>query len=227
MTPPAPLAFLDLGPGRVAVKICGFTDLANLQAVAALGVDALGLNFWPGSKRWLDPRRALEWLPDLPPGVPRIGVFVNPDDAGVLALWDRGLIHAAQLHGDESPAQCRRLAAAGLPLIKAVGWREPGDLDRAAACGTRWILADAHAPAVHGGTGRTLDWPALADALAARPQVRLILSGGLRAENVVAAIAAVRPVAVDTASGVESAPGVKDPQKTRAFLQAVRLAGRP
>jgi len=224
---PAPfpsLPWLDQRPSGIpAVKICGFRDGGNLAAIAALGVDAVGLNFWPGSKRHVDPATARAWLPDLPDATSRIGVFVDPAEEEVARLFDDGIIHAAQLHGSEPPALVAALMARGIPVIRAFGLRAESDFVTAAATGTPYLLADAFAPGEYGGTGRTVDWDLVAAAWqSAAPSARLILSGGLTPENVAQAVAHVRPAMVDCASGVESAPGIKDPARVAAFLAAVR-----
>ena len=223
MTAPAiPLLDQAAATGRLLAKACGYRTEASYRAALDAGVDAVGLNFWPGSKRHVPWPEAARWITSHPHPALRIGVFVNPTDDEVLAPWHAGVIHAAQLHGDEPPAQCARLMARGIPLIKAFGWTGPDALDRARSCGTPYLLADAHAPGAFGGTGRTIDWVGLHAACAKIPDIRMILSGGLGPDNVASAIAAVRPVMVDTASGVESAPGIKDPAKLEAFLAAAR-----
>ena len=216
------IALLDeaTASGRVAVKVCGIRDRESLVAVAAAGVDAVGMNFWPRSKRFVPPAEAAGWVAAAPPQVLRVGIFVDPGDDEVLAAWGAGTIHAAQLHGNEPPAQCARLMAAGVPVIKAVGLRVQDDLARAAASGTPYVLVDAFAPGIFGGTGRTVDWATVRAAWDRVPAVRLVLSGGLNPANVAAAVRAVRPAMVDAASGVESAPGVKDLAKVREFVSA-------
>lgn len=223
MTAPA-LDLLDhpRPDGSPRVKFCGFIEPDGLHAAIAAGVDAIGLNFWPGSKRYVDARVASRWFLDRPAAVPRIGVFVNPDPAEVLGLWQSGLIHVAQLHGDEPPAFTRDLLAQGIPVIRAFGFSDLTSLARARDHGTPYLLADAPAPGTYGGTGRALNWPELALAAATFPDIRLILSGGLNPNNAAAATTTVHPAMLDAASGVESAPGIKDPELCRAFLHAVR-----
>lgn len=223
--PAIPLIDEAAGNSRVLVKVCGFREESSFRAALDAGVDAVGLNFWPGSKRFVLPAEAALWVAANPHPALRIGVFVNPSDDEVLAPWQAGVIAAAQLHGDESPDQCARLMARGIPLIKAFGWTGAGSLRRARDCGTPYLLADAHAPGEFGGTGRTFDWAGLRGACAAFPDTRLILSGGLVPDNVADAVVAVHPVMVDAASGVESAPGIKDPAKLAGFVNAARAVG--
>lgn len=210
-----------------AVKICGFRDGRNLAEVAALGVDAVGLNFWPGSKRFVPVDEAARWAADLPTQVVRVGVFVEPTEAEVRQTVESGAIQVAQLHGNESAALVRSLLENGIPVIKAVGIKHPDDLRHAATLGTPWVLADAFAPGVFGGTGRLLDSDLVLQAWQQAPGLKLGLSGGLTPDNVAAAIACVRPALVDVASGVESEPGIKDLAAVKAFLDAVRSVPPP
>jgi phosphoribosylanthranilate isomerase len=205
---------------KTHVKICGLHRHEDALLAAELGAAAVGFVFWPGSPRWIDPYRARDIVAALPPYVTAIGVFVDqPPEyvAGVAGLVKLG---AVQLHGQELPASYPRKP---IRIIKAVAVREDFDLvtqlkavpDRAT------VLLDAHDPVRRGGTGTTIDWTLAAAAARLR---RVILSGGLNADNVSDAIRQVHPYAVDVSSGVESAPGVKDPDKLRAFFQAVQTA---
>lgn len=209
------------------VKICGFRDGRNLAAVAALGVDAVGLNFWPGSKRVVQAGEAARWAADLPAQVIRVGVFVEPTEAEVREVVENGAVQVAQLHGNESAALVKSLLRNGIPVIKAVGIKHPDDLRHAATLGTPWVLADAFAPGVFGGTGRLLDGNLVLQAWQQAPGLKLGLSGGLTPQNVAAAIACVRPALVDVASGVENEPGIKDLAAVKDFLEAVRSVPPP
>ena len=210
-------------PGPVKAKICGFTCGDEAARVAEMGADALGINFWPGSKRSVSPQDAAEWLKALAGGVTRIGVFVNSGVDEIAALLDAGLIDAAQLHGDESPETVAALLARGYPAYKALGVKDGEGLRRAAAFPGDTILLDAWAPVTYGGTGETMDWALGREAVESWPGRKVILAGGLTPENVAEAIRQVGPFAVDVASGVESGtPGRKDLAKVRAFLEGVR-----
>jgi phosphoribosylanthranilate isomerase len=223
MTAPAIQLLDETRPdGSPRIKFCGFIEPDGLRAAIAAGADALGLNFWPGSKRHVAPAVAAAWFADGPPAATRVGVFVNPALEEVLSLWRSGLIGIAQLHGDEPPAFTRALLAEAVPVIRAFGFAGEGSFHRALEHGTPYLLADAPAPGTYGGTGRVIDWEKLAEAKRNLPEVRLVLSGGLNPGNVAAAVAAVHPVMLDTASGVESSPGIKDPDLCRAFVRAVR-----
>jgi phosphoribosylanthranilate isomerase len=208
------------------IKICGVTHPADAELALSLGADALGLNFYPKSARCLDLAHDLGWLRALPASVPRIAVLVNPDRAEIDRLWAEGCIDAFQLHGDEDEAFCAALAASGIPFIKAIRLRDNTDLSLAAGFHTPYLLLDSYHPGAYGGTGVAADWQ-LAAAVAAqrRPaQQWTWLSGGLRAENVAAAIRQVRPDGVDVASGVEGAAGPrrKDAARLRDFFAAAR-----
>lgn len=210
-----------LSPAATSLKICGVTLAADAERLAALGVDALGANFWPQSKRYLAPERA-DFLRALAGRILRVGVFVNAGSELPLRLVAEGLIDAVQLHGDETPDDVRPFSAAGIPVLKALGIRGPDDLARARDFGAAGILLDAHAPGVYGGTGQTIDWELARSFRAANPDLPLILAGGITSENAAAAIAAVHPAALDIASGAESSPGVKDFAKVASLLAACR-----
>ncbi len=215
----APLErFLD--PSTVSLKICGVTTRGDAERLAALGVDALGVNFWPRSKRYLAPENAA-WLRDLAGRIPRIGVFVNEPPELPLRLMRDGLLDAVQLHGDETPEDAAVYQEAGVPVFKAIGVKTLDDLARAADFRAGAILLDAHAPGVYGGTGETFDWNAALDFKKRHPEIPIILAGGITPENAAFAADAVQPAALDVASGAEISPGVKDFDKVSALLAAL------
>lgn len=202
----------------VRVKICGVTRLEDALLAVRLGADALGFNFWPGSRRFLAPAAAREIVRRLPPLVTAVGVFVDPSRDEVLRAVAASGVQVAQLHGDEPPALCGALP---LPVVKAIRVRDAASLEALAAYdGLAGLLLDAPSPGF-GGSGATFDWTLAAAAAAARP---VILAGGLGPANVAEAVRAVRPFAVDVASGVESAPGVKDGELMRRFIEAAKEA---
>ncbi|MCB1090258.1 MAG: phosphoribosylanthranilate isomerase [Verrucomicrobiae bacterium] len=210
-------------PGPVKAKICGLTRGDEAVRVAELGADALGINFWPGSKRYADPASAAPWLRELAGVVTRVGVFVNASTESIVDLLEGGLIDAAQLHGDEAPEQLTELIRRGFGAFKALGVKNRESLDRVSDFPGEVVLLDAWAPVTYGGTGETMDWALGAEAVERWPKRRVILAGGLKAENVAQAIRQVKPFAVDVASGVEGdIPGRKDLDKVRAFLDAVQ-----
>lgn len=209
-------------PERVAVKICGITRGDEAAAIVAAGADAIGINFWPGSKRFIAPADAAPWLRELAGAVPRVAVTVNASDDELRALRESGAVDWMQLHGDETPDRVRSLTREGLPVFKAMGVRDPATLETAAAFDSPTLLLDAYAPGAYGGSGATMDWALGAEAVRRWPGRQIVLAGGLAPENVAAAVRQVRPAAVDVASGVESSPGRKDLEKVRAFIEAVR-----
>jgi phosphoribosylanthranilate isomerase len=202
----------------VRVKICGITRLEDALLGVDLGADALGFNFVEGSPRRLDADAAAAIAAALPPYPIRVGVFADQPPETVEGVARRAGMHCLQLHGDESPESCARLA---LPWYKAhvvsPGFR-PEDVRRYRAAA---FLLDGYAPGQRGGTGRAFDWSV---ARRAASYGRLILAGGLTPESVARAIAAARPFAVDVNSGVESAPGIKDRRLLEGFMRKVREA---
>ena len=211
-------SFFD--PARTSLKICGVTTRDDAERLASLGVHALGVNFWPNSKRHVDPAAAA-WLRDLTGRILRVGVFVNQAAELPLRLVAEGLLDVVQLHGDETPEDAALLRQAGLPFIKAVGVAGRGELARAGDFGARAILLDAHAPGVYGGTGETFDWNAAIDFKQKHPDIPVMLAGGITPENAAEAVATVRPAALDVASGAEVSPAIKDFTKVAALLRAV------
>lgn len=210
-----------LGTDATSLKICGVTLKGDAEKLVELGVDAVGFNFWPKSKRYLYPGEA-GWLKGLEGSILRVGVFVN--EAGDLPyrLYGDGMIDVVQLHGDESPETVGGFAKAGIPVIKAVGVKDAADINPAGRYGADAVLLDAHAPLVFGGTGEVFDW-ALALAFKNRfPEIPMILAGGITPSNARQAVSEVMPAALDVASGAEIAPGVKDFVKVEALLAACR-----
>ncbi len=204
------------------IKICGITLADDAATVAASGVDFIGLNFWPKSKRYLAPERApmIAAVARAAGTAKLVGVFVDATVAEVLAVVGRVDLDIIQLHGNETPDACQRIAAAVYrPVWKAIAVSSPRDVERLDGWPVDAILLDAATP-TRGGGGAPFDHE-LARRATGKP---IVLAGGLRADTVAAAIAAVRPWAVDVASGVEVAPGVKDRAKIAAFVAAVRAA---
>jgi phosphoribosylanthranilate isomerase len=212
--------FLDTT--SASLKICGVTLEEDALKLIALGIEALGVNFWSKSKRYLDPSLA-GWLVGLSGKILRVGVFVNPDIATAIDLVRSGLIDVIQLHGDETPVTAAPLLQAGIPFFKAIGVHGAADLHRALDFGADALLLDAPAPGVYGGTGETFDWSVAAAFIKDHPTLPVILAGGIVPGNAAAALATVHPAALDVASGAESTPGIKDFEKVRTLLAAVRM----
>lgn len=209
---------------RVRVKICGVTNREDAEAAIALGADALGFNLFTGSKRCIDLEREGEWVAALPPLVTRVAVLVNAPLDEALRVAAHPAIHCVQFHGDEDAAYCAEFARSGRSFIKALRLRDAGAIAAAPGFSTRHLLLDADAGAAYGGTGKPIDLALAAKVVRAHPTLDFLLAGGLRAETVAAAIAAVQPYAVDVASGVERAGDArrKDEGRMAAFLAAAR-----
>ena len=199
------------------LKICGITRAEDAELAVEAGAWALGFILWPGSQRFVEPAMAAGIARAVRRRADLAGVFVNPTlDEVVHAADLMGLTHL-QLHGDEGPSFCAAVAQrTGCRVIKALRVRSRADVLDAQRFHTDLHMLDAPA------NGRTWDWSL---ASVRRTRTPLIVAGGLTAENVAEAIAAARPWAVDVASGVEAAPGIKDPERVRAFAAAVAAAG--
>lgn len=210
------------------IKICGVTEPRDAVLAVEAGADAVGINFYRGSPRFVAPADASAIAGAVAGRALVVGVFVNEDPDVILAVCREAGLAAVQLSGDEPAADAAKIT---LPRIKAVRPRPGGGLDSIGDYPCEAFLVDAGGPGQYGGTGRTLEWGALDPAnrqagnaagrslLHGRPW---ILAGGLTPDNVAAAIRAARPAGVDTASGVEYAPGKKDPGKVRKFIMNAR-----
>ena len=204
------------------IKICGLTRLEDAQRAADLGAAALGFNFYPPSPRYIEPAAARAIIRRLPPFVAAVGVFANETDAGqVISQAREAGATTVQVHGPRFPALDELLAV--FTLVVAVAVREGFKPEELRKIKPSAYLLDAFDPDRLGGTGRTFDWSAAREAKQYGP---IILAGGLTPGNVAQAVREVRPFAVDVASGVESAPGIKDAAKLRAFFAAVAEADR-
>jgi phosphoribosylanthranilate isomerase len=212
------------------IKICGVTSVHDARAVAAAGADAIGLNFFPGSKRYVDVQQAIEIVDTLPSGLQKVGVFVNAAADEIRKIRQQVPLDLVQLHGEEPPESLKHLE--GQAIVRAFRCSATGldpvveYLQQCQELGSmpNFVLLDASEPGQYGGTGRTLDWSRLAPELARLRGVPWVLAGGLTADNVGRAIRQLRPAAVDTASGVEVEPGRKDPQLLQAFVRAAEQA---
>jgi phosphoribosylanthranilate isomerase len=204
------------------VKICGITNQVDAELAVAAGADALGFNFWPGSRRYLEPAKASDWIKELPTTVVRVGVVVNPtvSYAKMIAAIDG--IDRLQLHGTESPEFCLNLVRGDIPVWKAIPMTGPGT--RLLDYHAERILLDTVAEENFGGTGMAFPWSWARDLIAANPTLELILAGGLDPKNVSQAITKSRPFGVDVASGVEGRSGRKDIYRVRDFIAAARSA---
>jgi phosphoribosylanthranilate isomerase len=204
-------------------KICGITRREDAELAVEHGAWAIGLNRWPRSPRACDAATAAAIVGALRRRVACVGVFVNATlDELAQEAEAIGFSHL-QLHGDEGPAYCTEAARrTGCKVIKAAQVATVGDIRALEVFRTDFHMLDAAAGALRGGSGRTWEWDLLRER---RSKVPLIVAGGLSPDNVAEAIAATYPYAVDTASGTESAPGIKDPEKVRRFLKIAAGAG--
>lgn len=202
---------------RVRVKVCGITTYEDAAMALDCGCDALGFNFYRPSPRYVDPADARAIIRRLPPLATTVGVFVNVEQpAAVSKIARLAGIRVLQLHGDEMPEYCRRLA--DWTLIKALRIGDQGVDAELETYPVQAFLLDARHDLLFGGTGKTFDWSFCHTVAAVRP---VILAGGLDPANIAEAIRTVNPYGVDVCSGVESAPGRKDSFKLKAFMDEV------
>jgi phosphoribosylanthranilate isomerase len=207
----------------IRIKICGITNAADALAAVDAGANLLGFNFYEKSARFLAQGAAAKIRTQLPKKVETVGIFVNKPAADVAALCSLLKLHAAQLHGDEPPEAVAELGRS-VSVIKA--FRVEPDFFLKTLDEYHNVFAflfDAAHTGQYGGTGRISDWDV---ARRAAKDQRIILAGGLKVENVAAAVRIVRPYGIDVASGVESKPGKKDHGRLREFIQEVRRAER-
>ncbi|MEM6331606.1 MAG: phosphoribosylanthranilate isomerase [Planctomycetota bacterium] len=227
----------ESSPSVFRTKICGVTRLGDARSAYAAGADAIGLNFFAGSKRCIDDATAGAIANDLRGKLSLVGVFVNASAEEITRVASRLRLDAVQLHGDEPPAlfaelaplhatgvaaiRARRLDANGLPAVAAdlAACRDAGLAPDA-------VLIDSAVPGEYGGAGVTLDWASLPPDAVTSLGTPVLLAGGLTPANVQQAIFATQPHGVDVASGVESAPGVKDPQLVQQFVAQAHAALR-
>ena len=202
---------------RTRIKICGIREGLHGVVAADAGADAIGLVFYRESPRFVTPGTAANVVALLPPFVTTVGLFVDADEGKIHDTLKNVRLDCLQFHGNETPEFC---ASFGIPYVRAVNMAEGVDLLKWAGrfSSARALLLDAHVPGMPGGTGQTFEWSAIPRDL----PMPVILSGGLAAENVAAAIRAVRPWAVDVSSGVEASRGTKDPKKIVEFIRSVQ-----
>ncbi len=207
------------------VKFCGITRYDDAEHAARLGAWAIGINHWGESVRRCDHDVAAEIGAGLRRKLEIVGVFVDQPLGVIARAVENEHLSMIQLHGDEGLSFCHEVTRrTGCPVIKAIRVQTSADIDVARGFRVNFHLLDAYREGMPGGTGHTVDWELLRRR---RTKVPLILAGGLTAENVGEAIDATRPFAVDVASGVESAPGIKDHEQMSAFVAAAEEAGGP
>lgn len=204
------------------VKICGITRADQAVEIIHAGADALGINQWEKSKRYIPFSNAAEWLPDLRDQTILVAVMVNPSAALLDEIVGSNLFHAIQLHGDETPQDVARLMDRGVEVLKALQVRSRESLSAIADFPTPNILLDSYNPGLYGGAGESFPWELALEAKELYPDKQIILAGGLTPDNIRSAIEQTHPFAVDVASGVESAPGIKDLALVRRFIEEAR-----
>jgi phosphoribosylanthranilate isomerase len=206
---------------RTRVKICGITREQDALTAVECGVDAIGFVFYEPSPRHVTAKRAAAIVRRLPPFVTTVALFVNAEPRTISQVVDEVGVDLLQFHGQESPEYCDRHRR---PWIRAVRMKPDTRLLAIDAqfSSARGLLLDAYRPGVPGGTGETFDWDRIPVELAPR----IVLAGGLNPENVGDAVRRVRPFAVDVSGGVEAGPGIKDPNRIKAFIEEVRSAER-
>jgi len=206
---------------RTRVKYCGITRPADAQIAAELGVDAIGLVFYPSSPRSVTIEQAFEVIAAVPAFVTIVALFVDPEVTEVEAVLTELPIDLLQFHGDESAEQCQRY---DWPYIKAVRMQQGVDLLTISAhhMQARGLLLDSYQAGVAGGSGQTFDWAKVPDDI----DCPIILAGGLTSDNVAIAIEQVQPFAVDVSGGIESTKGIKDAEKMKDFMRSVSSVER-
>lgn len=207
---------------RTRVKICGITRIDDALTVSEAGADAIGLVFYEKSPRFVNAEQAADISRSVPPFITRVALFKDAEPATVEQVLTTAGIDLLQFHGSEPPSYCEQF---GLPYIKAIGLKGVHNIKDFLSSvqfqyhQAKGLLLDGHAPGEPGGSGERFDW-----SLLVKLDQPVILAGGLHPENVAEAVTIVRPYAVDVSSGVESAPGIKDPERVAAFVKNVIMA---
>jgi phosphoribosylanthranilate isomerase len=204
---------------RTRVKICGITSVEMADEAVRQGADAIGLVFYPPSPRFVSIEQAVEIVDSLPAFITAVGLFVNEQADEIKNIVRKTRINLLQFHGNECPDYC---AGFDFPYIKALRMSDDIDLlkQRKDYAQAKSLLLDTYRAGVPGGTGEAFDWERIPAELAGE----IILAGGLDADNITRAIETVKPYAVDVSGGVESAKGIKSPEKIRQFMQGVNIA---
>jgi phosphoribosylanthranilate isomerase len=200
----------------VRVKICGITNLDDALTAVEAGADALGFVFYEKSPRFITPKKAAEIIRGLPPFLTTVGLFVNSDIGFVNSTADSCGVDIVQLHGDETVDFC---SLVNRRVVKVFRIRNEESLRMIKDYCVAGFLLDAYSPEAYGGTGKSFNWEIARDA---KKYGSVILAGGLTPDNVRQAVEAVKPYAVDVSSGVEAAPGRKDPDKVREFIKMAK-----
>jgi len=205
---------------QIKVKICGMTQLKDALFAVEQGVDAVGFIFYKKSPRAVMMKTVREIITKLPPLVDTVGVFVNESAERLNKIADYCGLDLVQLHGEESPAFCRKIHRR---VIKAFRVKDVQSIKQLEKFPVSGFLLDTFSDDLHGGTGKSFDWNL---ALPAKKMGPVVLAGGLTPRNILQAVRQVRPYGVDVCSGVEKSPGIKDLEKVRAFLKNIRSGSK-
>jgi len=205
---------------QIKVKICGMTQLKDALFAVEQGVDAVGFIFYKKSPRAVTMKTVREIITKLPPLVDTVGVFVNESAERLNKIADYCGLDLVQLHGEESPAFCRKIHRRVIKAFRVKDLQSIKQLEKFPVSG---FLLDTFSDDLHGGTGKIFDWNL---ALPAKKMGPVILAGGLTPRNILQAVRQVRPYGVDVCSGVEKSPGIKDLEKVRAFLKNIRSGSK-
>ncbi len=205
---------------QIKVKICGMTQLKDALFAVEQGADAVGFIFYKKSPRAVTMKTVREIIAKLPPLVDTVGVFVNETADRVNKIADYCGLDLVQLHGEESPAFCRKIHRRVIKAFRVKDLQSIKQLEKYPVSG---FLLDTFSDNLQGGTGKTFDWNL---ALPAKKMGPVILAGGLTPRNIRQAVSRVRPYGVDVCSGVEESPGIKDLEKVRAFLKNIRSGSK-
>ena len=205
---------------QIKVKICGMTQLKDALFAVEQGVNAVGFIFYKKSPRAVTMKTVREIIRKLPPLVDTVGVFVNESAERLNKIADYCGLDLVQLHGEESPAFCRKIHRRVIKAFRVKDLQSIKQLEKFPVSG---FLLDTFSDDLHGGTGKTFDWNL---ALPAKKMGPVILAGGLTPRNILQAVRQVRPYGVDVCSGVEKSPGIKDLEKVRAFLKNIRSGSK-
>jgi len=206
---------------RTRIKICGITRKQDAFKAAELGADALGFVFYEKSPRYVSIKAAAEICESVSPFVTKVGLFVNASENEVRRVIDSVQLDLLQFHGDELPEYCQKF---NLPYIKAIRAKDRESIQSAikSHANAIGILVDSYVPGIPGGTGNTFDWSLIPE----KDKSKVILAGGLNAENISEAITTVKPYAVDVSGGVEQSKGIKDHEKIFQFIKEVASADK-
>jgi len=206
---------------RTRIKICGLTRKEDALTAAEFGADALGFVFYEKSPRYVSIKKAAEICQSVSPFVTKVGLFVNAEENEVRRVIENVSLDLLQFHGDELPEYCQKF---NLPYIKAIRAKDRESIQSAIEghANATGILVDSYVPGVPGGTGSTFDWSLIPE----KDKSKVILAGGLNAENISDAITTVKPYAVDVSGGVELSKGIKDREKIIQFIKEVASADK-